>query len=200
MKPPILEIVSDYILLRKSGKEYIGLCPFHDDRRPSLSVNPDKGLFHCFGCGESGDVIDFIMKLDGLSFPEARRALGMTAVREPRPRVKPSRKRAVALLAGWMNEQHLKIGVLCRELSSQIVLAERIPDPELVESLTHEWEILSDLHEDLQNRQYAGELWEALKSIEAITRWAEPEPLPEFPPLTPEYHEYLKAAVREEPC
>src|SRR3972149_1904219 len=63
-KPSIIEVLERYLPLRKAGKEYIGACPFHPDKIPSLSVNEDKGVFHCFGCGESGDVFDFLMKLN----------------------------------------------------------------------------------------------------------------------------------------
>jgi len=201
-RPGMIEVISAYgVKLRKSGREYIGICPFHRDKRPSLSVNEDKGVFHCFGCGEGGDVIRFIELIEQTDFKGALKILGIETGRsKPKP-TRDNRKRfAAALLAGWINDQHLKVGVLCRELLRQIAIAESIADPELVESLTREWEILSDLHEDLQNPQYAGELWEARESIEFLTRWAEPEPLPEFPPLTPEYHEYLRAAVRGYPC
>src|SRR5437868_15488567 len=71
VKPNIVEIVGRYVALRKAGKEYTGRCAFHDDKHPSFSVSEEKGLFHCFGCQESGDVIDFIMKLTGMSYREA---------------------------------------------------------------------------------------------------------------------------------
>jgi CHC2 zinc finger len=201
MKPSILEIVSEHVLLRRSGKEHIGPCPFHDDTHPSLSVNEEKGLFHCFGCGESGDVIRFVELIEQTDFKGALKILG---IETGRPKPKPTRdnrkRRAAALFAAWINEQHLKIGVLCRELSRQIALAERIPDPELVESLTHEWEILSDLHEDLQDPAYAEELFRTKDSIELITQWAQQEPPPAFPKLTPAYLAYLAAAVKGELC
>jgi DNA primase len=67
----ILEVISDYMSLRKSGANYQGLCPFHGEKTPSFSVNPGKGIFHCFGCGVGGNVVTFVMKMEGLSFPEA---------------------------------------------------------------------------------------------------------------------------------
>ena len=198
----MIEVISAYgVKLRKSGREYVGLCPFHADKRPSLSVNQDKGLFHCFSCGEGGDVIRFIELAEQTDFKGALKILGMETGRsKPKPTRDNDRRPAAALLAGWINDQHLKVGVLCRELLRQIAIAESITDPELVESPTREWEILSDLHDDLQNPEHASELWEARESIEFLTRWAEPEPLPEFPPLTPEYREYLRATVRGERC
>lgn len=67
----ITDIVSQYVQLKKSGKNYFGLCPFHEERTPSFSVSEDKQIFHCFSCGRGGNVFKFIMDIDQLSFPEA---------------------------------------------------------------------------------------------------------------------------------
>ena len=67
----IVEVVGEYISLRKSGSNYQGLCPFHGEKTPSFNVNPARGIFHCFGCGVGGNALTFIMKMEGLSFPEA---------------------------------------------------------------------------------------------------------------------------------
>ncbi|CDF58054.1 DNA primase [Thermobrachium celere] len=67
----IVDVISDYINLKKVGRSYVGVCPFHNDRGPSLSVSPDKQLFHCFGCGAAGNVIGFIMKIKNLEFKDA---------------------------------------------------------------------------------------------------------------------------------
>jgi DNA primase len=67
----IVEVVADYVSLRKSGANYQGLCPFHGEKTPSFNVNPARGIFHCFGCGVGGNAITFIMKVEGLSFPDA---------------------------------------------------------------------------------------------------------------------------------
>jgi DNA primase len=61
--------------LKKAGRRFVGLCPFHKEKSPSFSVNPDSGLYHCFGCKESGDSITFVEKMDGYTFTEAVRAL-----------------------------------------------------------------------------------------------------------------------------
>ncbi|RPJ75406.1 MAG: DNA primase, partial [Desulfobacteraceae bacterium] len=71
----IAEVVSETVLLRKAGKNLVGLCPFHAEKTPSFSVSPDKQIFHCFGCGSGGDVFGFVMKRDGVSFVEALRTL-----------------------------------------------------------------------------------------------------------------------------
>ena len=71
----LVEIVSHYVRLKRNGNRYVGLCPFHKEKTPSFSVNPDRQFFHCFGCGKGGNVIDFIMSMENLTFPEARRHL-----------------------------------------------------------------------------------------------------------------------------
>jgi DNA primase len=68
-------LISRYVELKQAGRNWKGLCPFHNEKTPSFNVNPDRQIFHCFGCQEGGDVIAFLMKHDGLSFPEAARSL-----------------------------------------------------------------------------------------------------------------------------
>ncbi len=74
-KASIVEVISDFVALKKSGKNYLGLCPFHSERTPSFTVNEEKGIFHCFGCGAGGSVFNFLMLASQLSFPEAVREL-----------------------------------------------------------------------------------------------------------------------------
>ena len=71
----IVEIVSESVLLKKAGKDYKGLCPFHTEKTPSFTVSPEKQIFHCFGCGTGGNVFSFLMKQEGVSFPEAAKTL-----------------------------------------------------------------------------------------------------------------------------
>lgn len=71
----IVDVISEYVTLRKAGTSFKGLCPFHDDRTPSFSVSPAKGVYKCFSCGEAGNVVNFIMKHDQLSWAEALRVL-----------------------------------------------------------------------------------------------------------------------------
>ena len=65
------DIVRDHVTLRRSGSRLVGLCPFHDEKSPSFGINPAAGFYHCFGCGEGGDVISFVQKVENLSFTEA---------------------------------------------------------------------------------------------------------------------------------
>ena len=75
----IVDLVSRFVNLRKAGSHWKGLCPFHAEKTPSFTVNPQKNIFHCFGCGVGGDAFGFVMRQDRLSFPEAVRALAKTA-------------------------------------------------------------------------------------------------------------------------
>ena len=100
----IVDIVSGYVSLKKTGKNYVGLCPFHAEKTPSFTVNTDKQIFHCFGCGVGGDVFRFLESQEGLNFPEALRQLAGKAgitLPESRPRAgeKKSDDERKALLA-----------------------------------------------------------------------------------------------------
>jgi len=71
----ILEIIGAHVRLKRAGRNFVGLCPFHNEKTPSFSVNPERGFFHCFGCGAGGSVFDFVMRIEGLNFGEALRSL-----------------------------------------------------------------------------------------------------------------------------
>jgi DNA primase len=93
----ILEVVSDYVSLKKAGKNYRGLCPFHSEKTPSFMVNEGKQIFHCFGCGEGGDVFTFLMKAGHFSFPQAVEELAERyGVRLPRREFSPTQKKEIA--------------------------------------------------------------------------------------------------------
>ena len=67
----IVDVISQYVHLKRSGRNYFGLCPFHNEKSPSFAVSPDKQIFHCFGCGVGGNVIHFISKIEGINFRES---------------------------------------------------------------------------------------------------------------------------------
>ncbi|HTR63941.1 MAG TPA: DNA primase [Candidatus Binataceae bacterium] len=71
----IVEIIGAHVRLKRAGRNFVGLCPFHQEKTPSFSVNAERGFFHCFGCNTGGSVFNFIMKMEGLTFPEAVRSL-----------------------------------------------------------------------------------------------------------------------------
>nr|MBC8209314.1 DNA primase [Candidatus Desulfatifera sulfidica] len=71
----IVRIIGENVELKKAGARYLGLCPFHGEKTPSFSVHPGQQFFHCFGCGESGDVFSFMMKYHSFDFPDALKEL-----------------------------------------------------------------------------------------------------------------------------
>ena len=71
----IVDVVSEFVTLRKAGINYKGLCPFHDDKTPSFIVSPAKGICHCFACGKGGTAVSFLMEHEQISYPEALRWL-----------------------------------------------------------------------------------------------------------------------------
>src|SRR5271156_4734157 len=75
----LAQIIGQSVKLTRKGREYSGLCPFHNEKSPSFTVNEDKGFFHCFGCGAHGDVITFEMRESHQSFPEAVEKLAQMA-------------------------------------------------------------------------------------------------------------------------
>ena len=68
----IVDVIGEYVQLKKQGRNYFGLCPFHGENTPSFSVSPDKQIFHCFGCGAGGNVFTFLMEIEGSLFKKQR--------------------------------------------------------------------------------------------------------------------------------
>lgn len=88
----IADFIQGFVSLKKSGKNHIGLCPFHDDNNPSMQVNDEKGFFHCFSCGAGGDIFGFLMRYNNIGFPEALKELARKAgVRLPDSRQRTKR-------------------------------------------------------------------------------------------------------------
>ena len=71
----IVELIGEYVQLKKQGRNYFGLCPFHGENSPSFSVSVEKRIFHCFGCGAGGNIFTFLMDIEGYSFIEAAKIL-----------------------------------------------------------------------------------------------------------------------------
>ena len=78
-KNDIVDVISQYVILKRSGRNFFGLCPFHKEKSPSFSVSPDKQIFHCFGCGVGGNVFHFVQKIENISFLEALETLANNA-------------------------------------------------------------------------------------------------------------------------
>ena len=75
----IVEVIDRRVKLKKAGKNYTACCPFHDEKTPSFSVNPERQFYYCFGCGASGNAVGFLMEYDHLNFPEAVEQLAIRA-------------------------------------------------------------------------------------------------------------------------
>ena len=98
----IVDVVGQYVPLRKGGANLLGLCPFHNEKSPSFTVSPTKQFYHCFGCGAHGTAIRFLMEHTGASFPDAVRSLAGNAgmkvpeeERSPRQRAARAQREAV---------------------------------------------------------------------------------------------------------
>ena len=74
-KNDIVDVISSYVSLKKRGSNYVGLCPFHNEKSPSFSVSRDKQMYYCFGCGAGGNVFNFIMEYENYTFGEALKHL-----------------------------------------------------------------------------------------------------------------------------
>ena len=102
----IVRIVGEYVTLRKAGAQnFIGLCPFHQEKTPSMSVHASRQFFHCFGCGASGDVFAFVQKIENITFPEAVRLIA-EKLKIPMPKMSfssPEEERAAKLRGGLMD-------------------------------------------------------------------------------------------------
>src|SRR5712691_3433874 len=92
----IVNLIETYVSLKKSGRGYVGLCPFHNEKTPSFHVSDEKGIFHCFGCGTGGDIFGFVMRYSNLTFPEAvaelARRAGLIIEKSVLPAARKSRK------------------------------------------------------------------------------------------------------------
>jgi DNA primase len=101
--PSIVEVAKkEGLQVRKVGKNFMALCPFHPDRRPSLAFYVDSGRYHCFGCGSTGDAVDFIMRLKGLSFHKTLHYLGLKIRRSYRARNRLLQaKRLIEVFRRW---------------------------------------------------------------------------------------------------
>jgi DNA primase catalytic core len=179
-KPNILEVIEQYVQLRRTGKEFFGLCPFHADKNPSLSVNEEKGLFHCFACGASGDVIRFVELIEQVNFKEAceRLQIGNNCRFAPRPR--PHRAEAEKI-ARWAQDTSKRINAALRDIGEQIhvcSIARQQDDADkklicAVEAeLIRRWAILEDFDDDLNNPALVLELYAQREDVEKLVQLA----------------------------
>ncbi|MBS1712831.1 MAG: DNA primase [Armatimonadetes bacterium] len=130
----IVELVGQRVSLKKAGKDWKGLCPFHDDRNPSLHVSRDKGLYKCYSCGEGGDVYKWVMQTEHVDFPEALRILAKLAGVELTRHEKKDRTLAEAQEAVMAEAQAFFKDQLEKSSSAQDYCRQRGLDPATVEA------------------------------------------------------------------
>jgi DNA primase len=107
----IVDLISEHVALKKAGRNYIGLCPFHAEKTPSFTVNPEKQIFYCFGCHTGGDIFGFLMQQQGLSFPEAVRTLaGQYGIEVPDRHMTPEQSQRAS-----EKDKLIRINELARE-------------------------------------------------------------------------------------
>jgi DNA primase len=103
----IVRVVGEYVRLKKTGQNFTGLCPFHQEKTPSFAVHPVRQIYHCFGCGVSGDVFQFVMELEKSSFPEAVRTVAeKCGIPIPRPRERSPEERRENAQRGTLIDMH----------------------------------------------------------------------------------------------
>lgn len=166
-RPDIIAVIEQHVSLRRSGKEFTGRCPFHGDKSPSFSVNYDKQVFYCHGCGEGGDSISFIQKLHGIGFKEALKFLGVEG--EYKPDRKTIRRRHEAKkISEWAHGVSLILGEKLRGIGERQRVCRMLrklsnSDRSFLgreeASLRRQWTILSDFDDDFQNPEAAIEAW-----------------------------------------
>jgi DNA primase len=168
----IVEIVSDYVTLKKTGRNYKGLCPFHSEKTPSFMVNEEKQIFHCFGCGEGGNVFTFLMKVGHFSFPQAMEELAKRyGVKLPPKELSPGQKKELAKrdLFFQINQAvseyyhdillHRKEGEVARRYLSQRGIREEVIEEHRLGHALDGWDgLVQYLHEQKLPLELAREL------------------------------------------
>jgi hypothetical protein len=143
-KPDLIEtIVTEGILLRKQGRNFLGLCPFHEERNPSFTVNPKHQTFYCYGCGAHGDVISFVMQYKSFTFKEALVYLhindGGSQTFDP---VEGRKKDLVKLFRRWCFRHYDQVAREYRGLNKLLTDIRTIEDLELMAWIFHELPML----------------------------------------------------------
>ncbi len=114
----IVNVISEIVLLKKAGKNYVGLCPFHSEKTPSFTVSPEKQIFYCFGCGIGGNIFSFLMKKDGISFPEAARVLASRyGINIPAKNMSSGQKKLISEKESLYTTNKCAMDFFCRILS-----------------------------------------------------------------------------------
>jgi DNA primase len=137
----IVDLVSEYVTLKKAGRNYLGSCPFHKEKTPSFTVNAEKQIYHCFGCGEGGNAFSFLMKINNMTFPETVRHLaGKLGIPLPAREFTPEEKGREDLREILLRVNHLAASYYARTLRlpagtrGKAYLEKRGIKPEVIET------------------------------------------------------------------
>jgi DNA primase len=156
----LVQVVQSYgVELRRAGKELVGLCPFHDDRHPSFSVNPDKEKWHCFGCQAGGDVVTFVMRMENIDYKSALKMLGREQLPKP-PKPRPE--------IDWAKATLLRVNAVLRDINQRLRLAEKLEWQEEVDLLSREYEVLETMADDLADPQVIPHLFSKREWVESL--------------------------------
>jgi len=148
----IVDVISNYIPLKKGGANYKGLCPFHSEKTPSFMVSPSKQIFHCFGCGEGGNVFNFLMKHENMGFPDAVRDLAERCGR-PVPETRPSSQDAA--------QQKVKARIYEMNTRAQEFFAQKREETSRIQTYLKNREVSKDSVNHF-GIGYAPDSWDAL--------------------------------------
>src|SRR6266481_2178610 len=133
----IVRVVGEYVRLKKTGKDFSGLCPFHQEKTPSFTVSPIKQIFYCFGCGKGGDIFNFVMEMERCEFPDALRLVAEKcgiSIPKPKPsspaerrysssnsckeRPKESSHAPTWKIAAWTSRPSINLGLATRRAAA----------------------------------------------------------------------------------
>lgn len=149
-KPDILTVAqSEGFILKRRGPVFWMSCPSHQDKTPSMKIDPEHQSFYCFSCNEGGDVIAFVMKINGCDFKEALRILGMKGNRRPKPDARERRKRdLVGAFRAWEWAYRGELADRFREINQKTHGLKTIEEAKAVAELFHELPVV-EYHLDL---------------------------------------------------
>jgi DNA primase len=156
----LVQVIESYgVELRRSGKELVGLCPFHDDRHPSFSVSFEKEKWHCFGCQAGGDIVTFVMRIENIDYKSALKMLGREQPPKP-PKPRPE--------VEWAKDTLLRVNAVLRDINQCLRLAEKLEWQEEINLLSREYEILETIADDLANPRAVPHLFNKKDSLENL--------------------------------
>ena len=174
-RPSILDVVSEHVLLKRRGRQFWGLCPFHQEKTASFAVNEEKGVFHCYACHVGGDVITFVQQIERIDFKTAAKRLGLGTY-HPSPEQRRV-KQEVGQIISWARMVSRQVCDELREIGNEMhvcTLAQKQRGTDLIliadyqDDLSNRWDTLCALDDELNNSESVVELWRQRGDIEEL--------------------------------